>query len=289
MNIRNATLLCLLLATLGCSQRPSPFENGNAVYYWRTDFVLDSAERAFMKQFDIRTLYCRYFDVVMNEQHGAVPNATLTFTSAIPDSIEFVPTVFITEDCMHQKDDSLAALLVRRIVQMNETNDVPGVKEIQIDCDYTRRSRETYYHFLEQARKEAKKHGMQLSTTIRLHQLSMPVPPVDYGVLMLYNTGDPKRFAERNPILDMRDVKPYLRYLGDYQLPLCAAYPVFLWQREVHGVYIEHTAEASEIRNVKQAVEQQRDELRRCIITYHLSEENINRYNTEDYEAIYHH
>jgi hypothetical protein len=40
---------------------------------------------------------------------------------------------------------------------------------------------------------------------------------------------------------------------------------------------------------VKQAVEQRRDELRHRIITYHLSEENINRYNTKDYEAIYHH
>lgn len=288
--IRKSALLWTVLVLLGCTNhQPSPFADENAAYYWRTDFVLDSAEQAFMKQYDIRTLYCRYFDVVLDKEHGAIPNATLTFTSAVPDGINFVPTVFITEACMHQPDDSLAVRLVRRVVQMNETNDVKGVKELQIDCDYTRRSRETFYHFLEQVRAEARRHGMQLSTTIRLHQLSMPAPPADYGVLMLYNTGDPQRFDERNPILDLRDVQPYLRHLNGYELPLCAAYPVFLWQREVHGVYIEHTAEASEILRVKQAVEQRRDELRHRIITYHLSEENINRYNTKDYEAFYHH
>jgi len=275
---------------MSCSQsRLSSFGDENAVYYWRTDFTLDSTELAFIRQYNIRTMYCRYFDVVMNEVHGAIPNATISFSAKIPDSIEIVPTVFLTEACMHQQDDSLASRLVRRIVQMNETNDIRGVREIQIDCDYTKRSRETYYRFLGEVRKEARRHGMLLSTTIRLHQLSMPEPPADYGVLMLYNTGDPDRFDERNPILDLRDVQPYLRHLSDYPLPLCAAYPVFLWQRQVHGVYIEHTAETSEIMKVKRAVEHERSELKRRIITYHLSEENINRYNTKDYEAFYHH
>ncbi|MBR5030284.1 MAG: hypothetical protein IKX63_04175, partial [Muribaculaceae bacterium] len=72
--------------------------------------------------------------------------------------------------------------------------------------------------------------GMKLSATIRLHQLAMQAPPVDYGVLMMYNTGDLKNSKQRNPILDKRDVEPYLRYLADYKLPLCAAYPNFGWQ-----------------------------------------------------------
>lgn len=283
-------LLLLLPLLMGCAEASQmQFDDENAVYYWRTDLALDSAELDFIHKHRIQTVYCRYFDVVMNAERGAVPNATLSFSQALPDSVRLVPTVFITEDCMHQTDDSLAARLVRRICQMNETNDVKGVREIQIDCDYTRRSRETYYQFLEQVRTEARRRGMGLSTTIRLHQLSMPEPPADYGVLMLYNTGDPQRFDERNPILDLRDVQPYLRHLAGYGLPLCAAYPVFLWQRQVHGVYIEHTVEAAEILRVKHAVEQERDELRHRIITYHLSEENINRYNTNDYEAFYLH
>jgi len=183
----------------------------------------------------------------------------------------------------------LARKLVRRVLQMNETNDIEGVSEIQIDCDYTDRSRATYYDFLSEVRREAESQGLRLSTTIRLHQLSMPPPPADYGVLMLYNTGSPRNFVERNPVLDFRDVQPYLSRLDDYELPLAAAYPVFLWQRNIHGVRIEHTVEAEEILRVKQTVEQQRPELRYTILTYHLDNENINRYNTETYEAIYHH
>ena len=106
---------------------------------------------------------------------------------------------------------------------------------------------------------------------------------------MIYNTGDPRKFAERNPILDFRDVQPYLRHLDSYTLPLAAAYPVFLWQRTIHGVRIEHTVEAEEILKVKKAVEQKRPELRRTILTYHLENDNINRYKPETYEAIYHH
>ena len=87
----------------------------------------------------------------------------------------------------------------------------------------------------------------------------------------------------------MRDVKPYLRHLSGYPLPLCAAYPVYRWQRNIHGVRVEHTVEAGEILRVKEAVEQERPELRQTILTYHLDKENINRYNTETYEKIYSH
>ena len=129
----------------------------------------------------------------------------------------------------------------------------------------------------------------QLSTTIRLHQLSMTPPPTDYGVLMIYNTGNPENYMERNPILDIRDVSPYLKHLNDYPLPLSTAYPVFSWLRIIRGVHVEHTVEAEEILKVKRAVEQRRDGLKRSIITYHLDKENIHRYKPEIYEEIYHH
>ena len=117
----------------------------------------------------------------------------------------------------------------------------------------------------------------------------MPAPPVDYGVLMIYNTGDPRNFMERNPILDIRDVMPYVKRLDDYPLPLAAAYPVYQWVREIHSVRVEHTVEAEEILRVKRAVEKERPDLSRAIITYHLDKDNINRYKPETYEEIYHH
>lgn len=300
MKYRLLPLLTLLLLT-SCRKQQSETELYNAVYYWRTDLRLDSTERAFLQQHDIKKVYCRYFDVVMKESSSRyeepMPNATLTFSDTLPSNVEMVPTVYITEDCMHNRHEGLARKLVERIRQMNETNDIRGVREIQIDCDYTSRSRKIYYEFL----KEVSQEWSIVSTTIRLHQLQMPAPPADYGVLMLYNTGDPRRFMERrsadgrlleegkNPVLDLRDVKPYLRHLGDYPLPLAAAYPVYRWVRHIHGVRIEHTVDSTEILRVKEAVEQQRPALSRTIITYHLDKENIDRYKPETYEEIYSH
>ena len=259
------------------------------MYYWRTDLRLDSVERAFLTQYQVKKFYCRYFDVVMSESGEPKPNATITFSDALPDSIEIIPTVYITEDCMHQKHEGFAEKLVNRILQMNETNDIRNVHEIQIDCDYTSKSRKTYYDFLREVRTQLSAVHYQLSTTIRLHQLSMEAPPVDYGALMIYNTGAPNKWEERNPILDMRDVAPYLNRLDKYPLPLAAAYPVFHWVRDIHGVRVEHTVEAEDILQVKRAMEKERPELRKAIITYHLDQENINRYKPETYEAIYHH
>jgi len=294
--------LTMLMALTGCQQRerqsPTTLAEGNSVYYWRTDLHLDSMERAFLRTHDIDKVYCRYFDVVMGDDGQPTPNATITFSDTLPDGVELVPTVYITEDCMHAPHPGLAEKVVRRVCQMNETNDIKNVREIQIDCDYTARSRQVYYDFLKEishffaskANKfERSSIISHLSTTIRLHQLQMAAPPVDYGVLMLYNTGDPRRFDKRNPVLDRRDVEPYLRHLAAYPLPLAAAYPVYQWVRHIHGVRVEHTVEADEILRVKQAVEHERPELRQTILTYHLDKENINRYDTKTYEKIYRH
>ncbi len=292
-------LLACCLSIIACSRQDRaelPVE-GNAVYYWRTAFVLDSVEKAFLDQFDIQRVYCRYFDVV--NQSGPMPNATIRFEQTPSESLEIVPTVFIMNDCMQRtmlstkggvgSTDELAEKIVSRIVQINDTHDIRNVKEIQIDCDYTARNRELYYHFLTAVRRCAESHGLKLSVTIRLHQLSMPAPPADYGVLMLYNTGAPERFAERNPILDLRDVRPYLRYLKSYALPMGAAYPVFLWQRTLHGVNIEHMADYEAIAQTKRLVEAERDDLRRLILVYHLEKDNIQRYEPKQYEEIFNH
>ena len=292
--IAKCLLLLTFVAMTGCRrQAPSEAERfgaGNSVYYWRTELRLDSTERAFLSRHHVGKVYCRYFDVVMRDGEP-MPNATIAFQDTLPEDIRLVPTIYITEDCMHKPHPGLAGKLLRRILQMNETNDISGISELQIDCDYTARSRQTYYDFLTEVASSPlfTAHFSLLSTTIRLHQLSMTPPPADYGVLMLYNTGDPRRFMERNPVLDFRDVRPYLRHLGDYRLPLAPAYPVYKWVRHIQGVRVEHSVEADEILRVKQAVEQERPGLSRHVITYHLDQENINRYNTETYEKIYRH
>jgi hypothetical protein len=73
---------------------------------------------------------------------------------------------------MYRNTDSLAQKILKRILQMDETNDVYGVKEIQIDCDWTLKTEKKYFDFLAQLRQLAKEKGLSISATIRLHQLA---------------------------------------------------------------------------------------------------------------------
>lgn len=70
----------------------------------------------------------------------------------------------------------------------------------------------------------------RLSSTIRLHQLSGDAPPVDNGVLMVYNTGNFNDPDAHNSIIDRKDVEPYLKNLPHYPIHLDVAYPTYSWQ-----------------------------------------------------------
>ncbi len=225
-------LMVAMLLTVACKPDRKVIDNPKpAVYYWRTSFGLDDAERQFLRDNKVGKIYMRYFDVVVDGMSQQLrPNATITFNDTVPAGIEVIPTIFIVNECVNHNIDTIAQLLVDRVLQMNETHDIKGVKEIQIDCDWTVKTQDAYFAFLEHVRQLLADKGMKLSATIRLHQLSMKAPPVDYGVLMMYNTGDLKNSKQRNPILDKRDVEPYMKYLANYSLPLCAAYPNFGWQ-----------------------------------------------------------
>ena len=222
-------LLMLLTVTACNGNSTKDVEAARAMYFWRTAFRLSEEETAYLHTHDISKIYLRYFDVIVNESQEVMPNATVSFTTDTLKGIEIIPTVFIVEDCLHHNMDSIAQKLVARILQMNKTHHRGEVKEIQIDCDYTNRSRQRFYAFLEEMLNELQPQGIRLSATIRLHQLSMPPPPVDYGALMIYNTGNVSTPNGRNPILSMEDVAPFLKKLRDYPLPLCAAYPIFDW------------------------------------------------------------
>ncbi len=224
-------LLLIVVTIMGCKPAVNGVEDPKpAVYYWRTTLTLDSVERQFLHDHNVGKMYVRYFDITLNDKGQLRPNATIAFEDSIPTGIEVIPTIFIVNNCIEHRIDTIAPLLVQRVLQMNETHDIASVKEIQIDCDWTAATQDAYFNFLQLIKQMLKEKGMKLSVTIRLHQLAMPAPPAHYGVLMMYNTGDLKNSKQRNPILDKRDVEPFLKYLANYQLPLCAAYPNFNWQ-----------------------------------------------------------
>ena len=296
-----ALVALLLMLFTACKEQ----QHSRGMYYWSTTFQLDSTKKSFLKEHQINRLYLRYFDVVVDDNGEPMPNATIRFRDSIPQGLEIIPTVFIVNDCMKQDVSGLAEKMLRRILQMNETHHVGKVQEIQIDCDWTGSTRKTFFSFMEQLRALAKEKGIRLSSTIRLHQLSQIPPPADRGVLMMYNTGDFTQLSCEHPILDMRDVRPFLPALRRYKLPLSTAYPLYRWRivfRNGRYVGILHTddelpvlpgdsivirqPELQEILEAKKAVSQQNAHANDEVILFDLNQTNITRFKHTDYEEI---
>lgn len=276
------------------------------MYYWSTDFKIDKAKSTFISLHGIKRMYIRFFDVVTINGNPPMPNATITFSSSVPKGIEIIPTVFITNECMKADDNMLSQRIMGRILKMCETNDITGVKEIQIDCDWTKSTRNAFFDFLKKLGGIAHQEGINVSATIRLHQLSQTPPPVDRGVLMMYNTGDFTDINCHKPILDVNDVAPYLRSIAGYQLPLSAAYPIYGWNILFRGgkyVGIMHSKDEypilpgdsiikreptlNDILTARQAIDKYRQETNNEVILFDLNNSNIKRYKDNDYEKIF--
>lgn len=320
MNEKRQSGLCtLLLASLlivmlaGCRREERTAQPQRSVYYWQTTFAPnDSTVAAFIRHQRITHIYLRYFDVVMTNG-TPMPNASVNVVGRVPKGVTVTPVVYITNDCMkaigqnHTEATDLANKILRRVGQMTSTLLLGHIKELQIDCDWTVTTRRTYFDFLSVLRDLAHEQHLQLSTTIRFHQLTQPVPPADRGVLMAYNTGDVRDISNRYPILNIADVKPYLRHLATYRLPLSTAYPIFSWRvlfRGGHFVGILHSdddypilpgdkivrraADARHILEAHQTISELRPDAHDEIILYDLQTNNIKRFQASDYEKIYH-
>lgn len=229
-------LVCTLTTCTHQQKQPVPY-SGNAVYYWRTTWQLSDSERTFLKSHNVRRIYLRLFDVVPKFMGDSVqgslvpmPEATLHFNEPYDAGCEVIPVVFITDDCL-SADTLLADKVVTRVAQFCETNDLVW-HELQVDCDWHESTREVYFRFLQRVHQQlCAKGDYRLSATIRLHQFSQPAPPVDYGMLMCYNTGNLADKPEVNAVLTTGEVKKFAGKLADYQLPLCVGYPLFTWKR----------------------------------------------------------
>ena len=297
-------LLALVLLT-GCKKEAESPVSGHAAYYWSTVFKLSDVQRSFIRDHTIQRLYVRYFDVVMGQEGEPMPNATIQFKDTFPRNLEIVPTVFILNECMAQETPGLALKIAARILQMNETHDVANVREVQIDCDWTQRTEQHFFAFMDSLRSELKAKGIGLSSTIRLHQLSQKAPPADRGVLMVYNTGDFTDLHCEKPILDVQAVGPYLKDLASYPLPLSAAYPIFSWRILFRGekfIGIVHSEDEypvltsdmvvtrdvslSEIMKARDMLRKRREDIHHEVILYELNEQNIKKYTHNDYEKI---
>ena len=230
-------VMCALLL-LSCGRGGSgKGETFRGIYYWKTDFTITPADSAFLAEHRIDRIYLRFFDVVLSNKaitgyEGAIPNATVTFSSPQPNGIEIVPVVFITLEALKDmtfsgKTDAVAEKIVTRIDAMCRARGIGPVREVQVDCDYTERTEKGYFALCQALRKQLAGKGIGLSSTLRLYQLRDNPPPVDAVTLMLYNTDNFRRPDVENSILNPETVKAYLK--GGYRLPASVALPVYAW------------------------------------------------------------
>lgn len=226
-----------MLALQGCvSAGDDVTPSGNAMYYWRTKFSLSAAERRFLSDHDVETIYVKFFDVVADGDKMR-PEATLLFADSFPRGVEIVPVVFIDSRAFRKATPprDLASMILERVDAMMTANGYKPASELQLDFDWTETNREDYFKILSALADLLHSDGRRISATVRLHQLTQPPPPVDYGSLMVYNTGNFSNYAERNSILSTTSVKPYIKHLKSYGLPLTTALPIYSWNLLFHS------------------------------------------------------
>jgi len=226
----------LMFSFLFFSCKKKPPNITPAFYHWQTEFQLEASEKTYLQNFSIKKLYVKYFDVDWHASGQPLPQAEIIWKEPIPEDIELVPTVFITNRSLKkiplEKIEELADSIFKKIMVLSADKFFNrNISEIQIDCDWSGTTKEKYFRLLSFLRK--KNAEIKLSATIRLHQIKFyqqtGVPPVDKGMLMFYNVGEVADITTKNSILDLDIAKQYLENFEKYPLHLDLALPIFSW------------------------------------------------------------
>ncbi|NII85866.1 MULTISPECIES: hypothetical protein [unclassified Pedobacter] len=221
---------------LGCKQKSIVHPT---FYYWKTDYQNKKEETSYLDQFKSKSLYVRIMDVDFNpDLQLPVPISPVKFSDPIPKQTGIIPVVFIVNQVFNKIDTTQTMVMADRIAKFVSAKVKQAGKqnyhELQIDCDWTKGTRNRYFKFLEQLKANPLLKGKTISVTLRLHQVknivSSGVPPVEKAILMCYNMGNLRKYGRQNSILDQHEMDLYLKdYLEQYPLPLDVALPIFEW------------------------------------------------------------
>ena len=228
-------LLCwsIFLLFNGCQRTHR--EVSPAFYHWQTKFELTAPEKRYLSDLGVRKLYVKYFDVDWNYPHRQpVPKAVLRDSTRQERQWQVVPTIFITNRTFLEiQADSIPALASQVSDLIDQLSAGTGYREVQFDCDWTPRTRQKFFGFLNEFRQLHPDPKLLLSATIRLHQLkhhtATGVPPIDRGMLMVYNVGEVTNWFDDNSILTTGAAEPYFIPFAEYPLKLDIALPIFAW------------------------------------------------------------
>jgi hypothetical protein len=172
-----------------------------------------------------------------NEYNRAAEPVAVIEARQKPISLAVIPTIFITNRTIQQLPDNqvvdLAGKIFNKIKQIYPSISNQKPQEIQIDCDWSEKTRFKYFELLKYIDSQVVNQGIHISATIRLHQIKYPqitgVPPVARGMLMFYNMGSLQGNASTNSILDLKIAQQYTQKLDKYPLKLDLALPIFAW------------------------------------------------------------
>lgn len=196
-----------------------------------------------MVRLGISRLYLRLFDIEWDPSTHAprsVAGLVLAEGQRLPDGLDWVPVVFVEQEVLGHLSATDVPSFARALwteVKSREASLGIRATQLQLDCDWTDRSREVFFAIARQIRRRAHAAGAVLSATLRLHQVKYRertgVPPVDRAMLMFYNMGTIDAEPESRAIFDPHRAQSYLGRIAEYPLPLDAALPIWSWV--VHG------------------------------------------------------
>lgn len=234
--MRLVGLFCTLVFLFGACETSPRISPTLAFYHWKGQLDLNQTERDYLDRLGGERLYLRFFDVDWDGSE-AIPLSVLEKKSDLAPALDLVPTIFITNRTLTnispEKVIPLADKILQKLTQQLTQFPEHAIPEIQLDCDWSSKSRENYFQLLKYLKQQLSPRNIGLSSTIRLHQVrhfkQTGVPPVDRGTLMYYNMGEVTSPEEKNSILNLDVAQAYLQNFDAYPLPLDLALPLFRW------------------------------------------------------------
>lgn len=203
-------------------------------YHWAHTYT-DNPE--LIQTYKPAQLYLKLLDIGFRSQTLAINPTDVR----VPPSIPVIPVVFLDNEALRNAPlDTVREQILTHIPPQT-------YRSLQMDCDWTEQTRDTYFAFLQRLHADYP----HLSVTLRLHQVKYAehtgVPPADRAVLMYYNMSDIQDTETKNYILDNAVGQRYLQNFAHYPLPLGLALPLYQQTRVIRQGKLVHLAGSASV------------------------------------------
>ncbi|MGK0391266.1 MAG: hypothetical protein ACI94Y_004028, partial [Maribacter sp.] len=177
LNFISKSIFLIFLSFLILSCSPEK-EITRGMYFWKVNQEIDAVDTDFLIKNNIQNYYVRFFDIGWNSSLGAIPLGALHQNKRINNNekaigkfkvlsdslitrknIQIVPVIFIKNEVMKNiKKDDINELIKNIQFKINEIWEIEfhdfKCDEIQIDCDWSKTTKDNYFYFLEEFKKE---------------------------------------------------------------------------------------------------------------------------------------